>query len=36
MSGSSKKPHRSLLAWQKTMDFAVNVYKLTGNFPQEE
>ena len=32
----SKKPHRNLLAWQKTMDFAVRVYELTRNFPQEE
>src|SRR4030095_11389914 len=33
---NSKKPHRHLLAWQKTMDFAVNVYELTRKFPQEE
>lgn len=33
---NSKKPHRNLMAWQKTMDFAVNVYELTRNFPQEE
>jgi four helix bundle protein len=32
----SQKPHRNLLAWQKTMDFAVDVYQLTRNFPQEE
>ena len=32
----SKKPHRNLMAWQKAMDFAVNVYELTRNFPQEE
>jgi four helix bundle protein len=24
------------MAWQKTMDFAVNVYEVTRNFPQEE
>jgi four helix bundle protein len=24
------------MAWQKAMDFAVNVYELTRNFPQEE
>ena len=24
------------MAWQKTMDFAVNVYELTRSFPQEE
>jgi four helix bundle protein len=32
----SKKPHRNLIAWQKTMDFAANVYQLTRNFPREE
>jgi len=32
----SQKPHRNLLAWQKTMDFTVNVYQATKNFPQEE
>ncbi len=33
---NSKKPHRNLMAWQKTMDFAVSVYELTRAFPQEE
>lgn len=32
----SQKPHRNLLAWQKTMDLAVDVYQLTMKFPQEE
>jgi four helix bundle protein len=32
----SNKPHRNLVAWQKTMDFAVNVYQLTRSFPQDE
>ena len=32
----SNKPHRNLLAWQKTMDLAVDVYQLTRKFPQEE
>jgi four helix bundle protein len=32
----SQKPHRNLVAWQKTMDFAVNVYQVTRSFPQEE
>jgi four helix bundle protein len=32
----SQKPHRNLLAWQKTMDFTVNVYQATKNFPQGE
>ena len=31
---NSQKPHRNLIAWQKAMDFAVNVYELTRNFPQ--
>lgn len=33
---NSKKPHRNLIAWQKAMDFAVNIYELTRKFPQEE
>jgi four helix bundle protein len=33
---SSKKPDRNLIAWQKTMDFAVNVYERTRIFPHEE
>jgi four helix bundle protein len=33
---TSNKPHRNLLAWQKTMNFAVDVYQLTRSFPQEE
>jgi four helix bundle protein len=33
---SSKKPHRNLIAWQKTLDFAVSVYGRTRSFPQEE
>jgi four helix bundle protein len=32
----SPKPHRNLLAWQKSMELAVGVYQLTRNFPQEE
>src|SRR5215510_8109483 len=32
----NKKPHRNLMAWQKAMDFAVSVYELTREFPQEE
>ena len=35
MSGSSK-PHRNLLAWQKTMDLVVKVYEMTRSFPQQE
>ena len=33
---NSQKPHRNLIAWQKAMDFAVSVYELTREFPQEE
>jgi len=32
----SKNPHRNLVAWQKSMDFALEVYQVTGNFPKEE
>ena len=35
-AATSKKPHRNLMAWQKTMDLAVDVYRLTKKFPQEE
>lgn len=30
------KPHKRLRAWQLGMDIAVDVYKVTGNFPVEE
>src|SRR5215813_12139500 len=33
---NSRKPHRNLMAWRKTTDFAVNLYQLTKDFPQEE
>ena len=32
----SRKPHRNLRAWQRAMDFAINVYQFTRDFPQEE
>jgi four helix bundle protein len=32
----SNKPHRNLLAWQKTMDLAVEIYRITRHFPREE
>ena len=32
----SRKPHRNLLAWQKSMDFAVDVCQATKSFPQDE
>jgi len=33
---SSNKPHRNLLAWQKAMDLAVEIYEITKEFPREE
>ena len=33
---TSKKPHRNLVAWQKAMDLAVEVYQATQNLPKEE
>ena len=33
---NSRKPHRNLLAWQKSMDFVVEIYRVTGKFPSEE
>jgi four helix bundle protein len=32
----SKKPHRNLMAWQKAMDLAVEIYQITKSFPNEE
>jgi len=32
----NKKPHRNLMAWQKTMDLAVEIYRITKSFPDEE
>jgi len=32
----SNKPHRNLLAWQRTMDLAVEIYQTTRTFPKEE
>ena len=31
-----EKPHKRLKAWQLGMDIAVEVYKVTDNFPAEE
>jgi len=28
--------HRDLLVWQKAVDFVVDIYKLTRNFPKSE
>jgi len=33
---NNKKPHRNLLAWQKTMDLAVEIYRTTRHLPKEE
>jgi len=33
---NSNKPHRNLLAWQKSMDLAVEIYRITKDFPKEE
>ncbi len=30
------RSYRELIAWQKAMDFAEMVYKLTAGFPKEE
>ena len=30
------KPHKKLLAWQKSMDLVEEIYDLTKTFPREE
>ena len=30
------KPHKRLLAWQKSMDLVVKIYALTKSFPRDE
>jgi four helix bundle protein len=30
------KPHKRLIAWQKSMDLVVSIYDLTKTFPTEE
>jgi four helix bundle protein len=30
------KPHKRLIAWQKSMELVVMIYSLTKNFPREE
>jgi four helix bundle protein len=30
------KPHKRLLAWQKSMDLVVEIYELTRTFPRDE
>src|SRR5207253_8553709 len=38
LTGESKmsKPHKKLLAWQKSMDLVEEIYDLTKTFPREE
>lgn len=31
-----EKPHKKLLAWQKSMDLVVLIYEVTKTFPKEE
>jgi len=31
-----EKPHKRLVAWQKSMDLVVMIYKITDHFPSEE
>lgn len=33
---SIDKPHKRLLAWQKSMDLVVLIYDITKSFPREE
>jgi four helix bundle protein len=33
---NADKPHKRLLAWQRSMDLVVLIYELTRNFPREE
>ncbi len=30
------KPHKKLIAWQKTLDLVVLIYRITENFPKQE
>lgn len=32
----SKKPHRNLLAWQRSMELVIEIYKITRLFPKDE
>lgn len=36
MTVRSEKPHRNLVAWQKSMDLVTEIYQATGSFPNEE
>jgi four helix bundle protein len=33
---ANEKPHKRLLAWQRSMDLFVEIHKLTGAFPANE
>ena len=35
-SSKSNKPHRNLIAWQKSVELVVQIYDATRNFPKEE
>ena len=35
-SAENEKPHKRLLAWQRSMDLYVEIYRLTGPFPSGE
>ena len=35
-SPTGDKPHKKLLAWQRSMDLYVEIHRLTGAFPKEE
>ncbi len=30
------RPHQNLDVWKKSVDFTVEIYKITENFPQDE
>ena len=36
VSSFMEKPHKRLIAWQKSMDLVVLIYELTKSFPREE
>ena len=36
MSSHQEKPHKRLLAWQRSMDLVEAVYRCSQNFPAEE
>lgn len=32
----NQEPHKRLVAWQRSVDFVVIIYELTGKLPKEE